>query len=535
MAASLEQRRFITKIEADFGDTFSGAGVSDDVRRARCFTGLILTTKCGAPFGELPRFVVDGSGDLGLDGIYYNKATRVLYFVQTKLRTNAKGFSEEEANKFVRGLNKLLAGDLKDANSKITDLNSDIQAAFEDINTKVQLLVSCSSDASLSSSVESIFSDFCNDRNRYDDAFSFRYLGLQEVYAPARLFNREASVTATIVFDDVCRIKGPQECLLGIIAGSQVAKLVEDHGDRLFDQNVRLTLQSSDINEGILETAKTKPTSFFYFNNGLTAICSTFKAPPNVGESKTFEASDLSIVNGAQTAGMLARARFENADLSELKVPFRLISLANAPAGFDEAVTRANNSQNSLSSLDFVSLDPRQELIRNELVPLGYNYNVKRGGTANQGLETIEVKDAAVALACKRSISLTAQAKRYVSGLWQETTSPAYQEIFPENISGGEVLAAWTLYNKCRDAIAAKNAARGTVLAATLTHGEKFISHIAFQIQEKSKCTLDLDQVTKKAIDAVVDAYERRNPKNPAYDFRNVKLLEEMATEILQA
>lgn len=535
MAGTLEQRRFISKIEADFSEMFYIEGVSDEIRRARCFTGLLLTTKCGAAFSELPRFVVDGAGDLGLDGIYYNKATRVLYFVQTKLRTNAKGFSEDEANKFIRGVKKLLASDLKDANEKISELNSDIQAALDDINTRVQLLAACSSDASLSSSVESIFKDFCKEVNDFDEVFSFKYLGLKEVYSPARLFSRDASVTATIVFDDVCRIKKPQDCLLGIITGSQVAKLVEDHGDRLFDQNVRLTLQSSEINEGILETSKSNPTSFFYFNNGLTAICSSFKAPPNVVESKSFEASDLSIVNGAQTAGMLARAKFENTDLSELRVPFRLISLANAPAGFDEAVTRANNSQNSLSSLDFVSLDSRQELIRNELVPLGYNYNVKRGGAANQGLETIEVKDAAVALACKRNISLTAQAKRYVSGLWQETTSSAYQEIFPETISGQEVLAAWLLYNECRLAISAYGAVRGSALAATLTHAEKFIAHIAFQLNETVKGEKELSELANSAVALTVEAYQRKELSNPAYDFRNVKLLEEMAADILNS
>lgn len=534
MATTLEQRRFISKIEADFGELFQEVGVSDEARRARCFTGLVLTTKCGASFAELPFFVVDGSGDLGLDGIYYNKATRVLYFVQTKLRKNSKGFGEDEANKLIRGVRKLLAGDLNDANEKIIALNSDIQAALDDINARVQFLIACSSDAKLSGSVENILKDYCNELNDFDEVFSYKYLDLKEVYSPARLFNRDASVTATIVFDEYCRVERPQNCIVGIVGGEQVAKLVEEHGDRIFDQNVRLTLQSSEVNEGILETSKTNPSSFFYFNNGLTAICSNFRAPPNVAESKSFEASDLSIVNGAQTAGMLARAKFENTDLSELKVQFRLISLSNAPAGFDESVTRANNSQNALSSLDFVSLDPRQELIRNELVPLGYNYIVKRGGTPNQGLETIEIKDAAVALACKRSISLTAQAKRYVSGLWQDITSSAYQEIFPENISGSEVLSAWKLYNHCRQAIAANGAVRGSQAAAILTHGEKFIAHIAFRIEEKKDGELSPADIAIEAVASSVAEYQRRELSNPPYDFRNVKLLEDMAGEILK-
>ncbi|KKL80403.1 hypothetical protein LCGC14_2005110 [marine sediment metagenome] len=532
MAITLEQRRFTSKIEADFGALFPQENISEDVRRARCFTGLVLTTKSGAPYPDLLKFVVDGSGDLGLDGIYYNKATRVLYFVQTKLRTSAKGFTEEEANKLIRGVKKLLAGDLKGANKKIVDLNPEIQLALDDINTRVQLLIACSSDASLGDSVKDILKEFCEEVNDFDEVFSYKYLGLKEVYSPARLFNRNASVTATIVFDDFCRIKKPQDCLLGIVSGEQIAKIVETHGDRIFDQNVRLTLQSSEVNEGILDTSKKRPESFFYFNNGLTAICSNFKAPPNAAESKSFEASELSIVNGAQTAGMLARAKFEKADLSKLKIPFRLISLAEAPAGFDESVTRANNSQNSLSSLDFVSLDPRQELIRNELVSRGYNYNVKRGGLRNQNLETIEVRDAAVALACKRSVNLTAQAKRYVSGLWQDTESSAYQEIFPENISGDEVLTAWKLYNVCQKEIS-RHRVDFPETASVVTHGEKFIAHVAFRLDSKPGADLDKARLAKKAVKETVRSYKKRKLSNPAYDFRNVKLLNEMAAEIL--
>lgn len=533
MAVSLEQRRFIAKIEADFSGVFAADDLNDDERRARCFTGLILSTKCGAAYHDLTDIIVDGGSDLGIDGIYYNKATRVLYFVQTKLRTNAKGFSEGEANKFVRGIKKLIEGDLTHANEKIQALNSEIQDALDDINTRVQLLIACSSNADLSSSVAQILEDFCDELNGFDQVFSFKYLGLSEVYSPARLFNRETSVTATITFDDFCREKSPQDCLLGITSGDQIARLVEAHGDRLFDQNVRLTLQASEVNEGILETTRSNPTSFFYYNNGITAICSKFIAPPNVIESKSFEASNLSIVNGAQTAGMLARARFEGVDLSKVKVSFRLISLADAPAGFDESVTRANNSQNALSSLDFVSLDPRQELIRNELVPLGYNYNVKRGGTSNQDLETIEVKDAAVALACKRSISLTAQAKRYVSGLWQDITSQAYQEVFPQDISGQEVLDAWKFYHACRKVIGETKAAasRNSSDQTVLTHGEKFIAYIAFKMVGSE---LDVEEVARRAVTKTLKEYNKQELKNAAYDFRNVRLLESMAVKILE-
>lgn len=97
-------------------------------------------------------------------------------------------------------------------------------------------------------------------------------------------------------------------------------------------------------------------------------------------------------MNGAQTAGMLAQAAEAGIDLSDVCVPFRVISLIGTAPGFDEEVTRANNTQNELNSLDFVSLDPRQELLENELLALGYQYIFKRGSEIQAGLQTIEIK-----------------------------------------------------------------------------------------------------------------------------------------------
>lgn len=90
------------------------------------------------------------------------------------------------------------------------------------------------------------------------------------------------------------------------------------------------------------------------------------------------------------------------------------------------------------------------------------------------------------------------------------------------------------MLNKCRDAISAKGAARGSPLAATLTHGEKFIAHIAFQLQARKTTGVLSSELARIAVDLTVRAYERRKLSNPAYDFRNVKLLEDMAAEILK-
>tara|TARA_R100001377_G_scaffold36942_2_gene20578 strand:- start:6 stop:308 length:303 start_codon:yes stop_codon:yes gene_type:complete len=69
--------------------------------------------------------------------------------------------------------------------------------------------------------------------------------------------------------------------------------------------------------------------------------------------------------------------------------------------------------------------------------------------------------------------------------------------------------------------------------ATAVTHGEKFIAHIAFRLESKPGTKADMARLAKKAVKETVRAYEKRKLSNPAYDFRNVKLLNDLATEIL--
>jgi len=66
----------------------------------------------------------------------------------------------------------------------------------------------------------------------------------------------------------------------------------------------------TEVNDQILETVKEEPEHFFYLNNGLTAYCERLEVH-NLDranwESKRITAYGLSIVNGAQSLGSLAR------------------------------------------------------------------------------------------------------------------------------------------------------------------------------------------------------------------------------------
>ena len=137
-------------------------------------------------------------------------------------------------------------------------------------------------------------------------------------------------------------------------------------------------LGSTEVNTTIVDTLLSSPQDFWYFNNGISALCRIVKKKPIGGatrETGIFECYDLRVVNGAQTVGAIAHAAQKNpAAVANARVPFRLISLEQCPPDFGKKVTRYNNTQNRIDRRDFVALDIEKERIRGELILEGVTY-----------------------------------------------------------------------------------------------------------------------------------------------------------------
>ncbi|KZL27000.1 AIPR protein [Pseudovibrio sp. Ad37] len=165
-----------------------------------------------------------------------------------------------------------------------------------------------------------------------------------------------------------------------MVAGEEVSNWWTTTGKRLFAQNIRQMLGSTEVNEEIRNTLETSPDKFWYFNNGITIVADTIRKSAVGGNSRelgSFKAANISIVNGAQTVSTIGRfAANEFNNLEDIKVPVRLISLEGAEDGFGGNVTKTNNRQNRIENRDFVSQDPEQIRIRKELLIEDIDYNI---------------------------------------------------------------------------------------------------------------------------------------------------------------
>jgi hypothetical protein len=146
-----------------------------------------------------------------------------------------------------------------------------------------------------------------------------------------------------------------------VLPGTIVARLYEEYGERLLEQNVRTFLQfRGNINKGMRNTLVNEPHMFFSYNNGLSATAE--EVTTTAGDTLMLSAKNLQIVNGGQTTASIFTAETKEvggADLSQVYVQVKLTVVAQEKV--DEVVPRISefsNTQNKVSAADFFSNHP---------------------------------------------------------------------------------------------------------------------------------------------------------------------------------
>ena len=200
-------------------------------------------------------------------------------------------------------------------------------------------------------------------------------------------------VTLSIADGDyLIQSDGKYRILVGIIKGQQLEALYNTRGMRslLLNTNVRAALTTGKVNPKIQETASSDDEAplFLYYNNGVTATCSTMEA-----SRSTVKARDFQVVNGAQTVAALAKALRRKPN-PEVRVLLRIIEtndLSGKKSKVADQITRFQNTQNPVKASDFFSNEPFQlwisEMIDKHSGKAGFPaiwYEHKRGAKSAQ-------------------------------------------------------------------------------------------------------------------------------------------------------
>ena len=152
------------------------------------------------------------------------------------------------------------------------------------------------------------------------------------------------------------------DAYLAVMPADALADIYIRYGSRLLEGNVRTFLgRRGNVNKGIATTLAKEPNRFFAYNNGIatTAVAVTTKKAKD-GSLIVISASDLQIVNGAQTTASLAGLRRDpKTSLSGVFVPMKLSVVPQDVAEeIIPLISRYANSQNAVRASDFFANHP---------------------------------------------------------------------------------------------------------------------------------------------------------------------------------
>lgn len=185
--------------------------------------------------------------------------------------------------------------------------------------------------------------------------------------------------------------------VVATVSAQSLKALYDAHGDRLFDQNVRLFLgaRKGSVNAAIRETIDNPSDrgNFWAYNNGITVVARSFKRRPRKG---AIELEQFSIVNGCQTTVLIGRSGVDA--LTDITVLARIVA---APKKLVDSVIKYTNSQTPIKVWEMSSRDKEQQRIRRELdqLEMPWFYAFRRGE-----FETVPDKERYGPAAARRTV-----------------------------------------------------------------------------------------------------------------------------------
>ena len=342
----------------------------------------------GATIEEASSSVVDGGGDGGIDAIYHSHINNTLFIVQSKFINSGRGEPElGDVSKFKSGLENMLQGkfDAFKDNAPLKKLTPHLQHIFATGGLQVRAVLVYSGINLVSDDRRRLFEDlkrrFSPDSS-YFDHITCSLTTIHDWLVDADVGPGVPKVSIVVQRPGVVSV--PYETVYGYVSIKDIYDLYKKHGKLLISANIRAYIGRTEVNEHIFSTIKNEPEHLFYLNNGLTAFCERLEIH-NLDrgnyESKRLVANQMSIVNGAQTIGSIAKYFSTNpSDNPNAFVFMKIISLERCTENleFADRITRSTNFQNMIGTRDFVALTEQQDIIAQQLILSGVHYHFKQ-------------------------------------------------------------------------------------------------------------------------------------------------------------
>lgn len=339
------------------------------------------------------RIVQDNHAE-GVDSILIDRENNELLYIQAKLvnkfNDTNKNFPENDIKLTLQGVRFLLKGDYK---RKITPKLENLIDEYHDLDRTSDYKTSV---IFLTLKKEPIDKKYIIDFKKEFPQIEIKFFDFKWFYDfyTNRYLTMRSSPPEKISFKVISNLLKkdvPHMSRVFICKGEELARIYNEHKERIFQQNVRFSLgvRSKNINKQIFETAKDNKRSedFWYFNNGITIICKEIHEPTN---GKIITLKNAQIINGAQTTYALYDA-YINGNLQE-NVEVLIKAIQADDRNFIENVTLYTNSQNAIRLQDLCSNDDIQIQIQRILFDTYKFFMERKRGEFNTLYPTLDAK-----------------------------------------------------------------------------------------------------------------------------------------------
>lgn len=338
--------------------------------------------------------ITDGANDKQIDAVYIDDQTSTIYIIQGKFYGGTTIDAEPLREVLSSWVNIQNLQELQEsANSRLQVKIAEIAAALEeDYDVCFELITT----ASLTPSAERDLKRFRKELADNDqlsanlvlvdnDTLKFRY---SEAINQSRPY-----INHDFVVDRQKMLEMTLSGIKIVVAAIPLKECVKIPGIKdgsLFRKNVRQSLGKNKVNKEITDTLKNKSSDFFFYHNGITAICSKISVSEN-----TLSVKDLNVVNGCQSLSTIYSFSETAKNADDGYIMFRFYEISDAEKS--DKISNSTNSQTAVKARDLRS-NHKAVLLMKKSYEQRYNngcFITKRGEKAETGCNPAYVVDIA--------------------------------------------------------------------------------------------------------------------------------------------
>jgi len=358
----------------------------ENKKKSAAFVLLCISTFMELELEEAAELLTDGSNDAGVDGLHVGEVVNDEFTVtmfQGKYKNNLVGNAEFPENAIIKAVNTVAT--LFDPDKKV-ELNYALRPKVEEIRSLVR-----------DGYIPTVRAVLCNNGLRWNEQGQnhIKQSGFERHVSWVHLNHNDivAVLQNTKSANDSIRLHGKavieefnfRRVLIGKVPVTEIANLFNRHGNLLLERNIRryLGMHANRVNSAIQTTLTDadKRDNFYFFNNGITMVCSKFRHNALQGENYQVNIEGIQIINGGQTCKTIQKT-LENPEVfdksSSVYVLLRLYELAEEDMDLVSDITYATNSQNPVDLRDLRSNDEIQKRLEIGITGLGYTYKRHR-------------------------------------------------------------------------------------------------------------------------------------------------------------